>query len=376
MARISLEHVVKVYPNGIRAVAGVSLEVGDEELLAVVGPSGSAKTTTLRLIAGLETQTSGTIQIGGRVVDGLPPRARDVAMVFQRPALYPHMNVRRNLLFGLELRRESSSARERETALQEVARLLKIEQLLDRRPAELSGGERQRVALGRAIIRRPAVFLLDEPLSHLDAGLQTTLRHELHLLQRRLRATMIHVTHDPLEAMTLGDRVVVLHEGAVLQAGPPPELRERPGHRLVAALFSAPPVSFLEGVLTVKEGKVRFTDGDAELSLPGNRPAEQAGFTEKPVTLGVRAEDVRLAQDGACNLPDSKILRMTAVLVESTGGNTLITLKRGNWQVQAKTSHIMYPSEGETLEVAIDMQRAYWFDPVTGRRLNYADASG
>src|SRR5207245_10465916 len=237
MAQVQLEHVTKLYPNGVRGVSNLSLEVADGELLAIVGPSGSGKTTTLRLIAGLESVTSGTIRIGGRVVNAVAPRDRDLAMVFQRPALYPHLNVRRNILFGLKLRRAARSRQEREAAVEEVARLLRIEHLLNRKPAELSGGERQRVALGRAIIRRPAVFLLDEPLSHLDVGLRTEMRQELHLLQRRLRATMIYVTHDPAEALTLADHLVVLHCGTAVQAGRPAELCERPCNRTVAGLL-------------------------------------------------------------------------------------------------------------------------------------------
>ena len=376
MARVQLEHVTKIYPNGVRGASNLSLEVADGELLAIVGPSGSGKTTTLRLIAGLESVTSGTICIGGRVVNAIAPRDRDVAMVFQRPALYPHLNVRRNILFGLKLRRAARSRQEREAAVEEVARLLRIEHLLNRKPAELSGGERQRVALGRAIIRRPAVFLLDEPLSHLDFGLQTELRQELHLLQRRLRATMIYVTHDPQEATALGDRVAVLYEGAALQAGRPQELYERLRHRLVASLLSTPPMSFLDGTLLAKAGQLRLVAEDAELVVPSLQAEEWSKLAGKPVSLGFRPEAVCLAASRPGNPGSSASVRMTVRLIEMTAQSKLVTLECGKWQVRAAISHIMGLSDGDAREVTFDMQRAYVFDGETGLTLSQAVPSG
>src|SRR6516165_2012106 len=237
MASVSLDHISKQYPNGVQALVDVCLDAADGELLALVGPSGCGKTTLLRIIAGLETPTAGRVHIGDRDVTACPAYRRDVAMVFQRPTLYPHLNVRSNLTFGHDARRPFSWLRPdsaRESLIADAAGILGLSDLLDRRPAELSGGQQQRVALGRAIVRHPAVFLLDEPLSNLDSRLRQEMRRELHLLHKRLRATMFYVTHDQEEALTLGDRVVVLDRGRVQQADRPTALYERPANCFVA----------------------------------------------------------------------------------------------------------------------------------------------
>src|SRR5207244_2247336 len=257
MAEVTLQHLAKVYSNGIEAVRDLNLTIADSELVVLLGPSGCGKTTTLRLIAGLEEPTAGTISIGGQVVNGVPPRRRNVAMVFQRSTLYPHLNVRRNIAFGLRLRQHTNPLaklalrlsrpalyaqakhqdKEIVQRVQSTARLLGLEELLDRRPSQLSGGQQQRVALGRAIARQPEVFLLDEPLSQLDGRLRAELRHELHLLQRRIRKTMAYVTHDQAEALTLADRLVVMDRGLVQQVDRPLAVYERPINRFVAAFL-------------------------------------------------------------------------------------------------------------------------------------------
>src|SRR5262245_34433799 len=277
MAEVALGGVSKQYPGGVEALRDLTLTVADGELVVLVGPSGCGKTTTLRLIAGLETPTRGTLRIGGRVVNDLPPRERDVAMVFQRPALYPHLSVRDNLAFGLRMRRGGFpllgwNRRADEVVRDRVARaarMLELDDVLDRLPGQLSGGQQQRVALGRAVVREPAAFLLDEPLSNLDARLRTEMRRELHLLHRRLRATMIYVTHDQTGALPPGDRLVVLHRGVAQQADAPLAVYERPANRFVAGFIGWPPMNFMDGQLVGQDGRPGFATRDLVLPLDG-----------------------------------------------------------------------------------------------------------
>jgi len=322
MAAVVLEHLTKVYANGVRAVHDLCLQVADGELLVLVGPSGCGKTTTLRLIAGLEEPTSGSIRIGGRPVNALSPHQRDVAMVFQRAVLYPHLNVRRNLSMSLRLRRRSGllarallgpfrparlaelQEQQKLTAerMDNAVRLLGLGEILDRMPGQLSGGQQQRVALGRAIVRRPGVFLLDEPLTHLDGQLRAELRHELHLLQQELRATMIYVTHDQAEAMTLADRVAVMDRGVVQQVDRPEAIYQRPGNRFVAGFLGWPPMNFVDGRLLTKDGRLCFAFNGCCLPLPENKAAQWRAQVGRSVTLGIRPEDIRFAapeQEGA-----------------------------------------------------------------------------
>ena len=331
MAEVVLERVQKTYPNGVQAVRDLNLTVADGELIVLVGPSGCGKTTTLRLIAGLETPTSGTIRINGRVVNAEPPHRRDVAMVFQRPALYPHLNVRENLGFGLALRRKVPKA-ERQERVARTARLLELSDLLDRRPNELSGGQQQRAALGRALVREPAVFLLDEPLSNLDARLRMEMRRELHLLHRRLRATMVYVTHDQEEALTLGDRVVLLDGGVIRQVDAPQALYERPADRFAAAFIGWPPMNFLEGRLVEVDGRLTLADDEATLSL-ADRQDEWRVLVGREVALGVRPEHVRvIGRAGGV----SPLVLADVRLVERAGSYRLATLDYGGWTVTAR----------------------------------------
>jgi ABC-type sugar transport system ATPase subunit len=292
MAAISLQSVGKTFDGGHVAVGDVSLEIADGELVVLVGPSGSGKSTLLRLIAGLELPTSGRIQIGGRDVTAVPPQGRDLAMVFQSYALYPHKTVRENLAFGLRMRRTAPA--EIAVRVQQVAQALQIDALLDRRPAQLSGGQRQRVALGRAIVREPQAFLFDEPLSNLDPALRLDTRTEIALLHRRLGATMVYVTHDQEEAMKLGQRVVILRDGRIEQAGPPSEIYRRPATVFAGRFLGSPPMNVMNAVVAASRDRVVLDGSSVALPL-----AEASRFAAgDPVVLGIRPHDVVLTGPG------------------------------------------------------------------------------
>ena len=371
MAEVVLEGVCKTYPNGVRAVNDLSLTIADGELVVLVGPSGCGKTTTLRLIAGLETPTSGTIRINGRVVNREPPHRRDVAMVFQRPALYPHLDVRKNLAFGLSLRDGgwpwASRARrtERRERVARTAQLLELSDLLDRRPNELSGGQQQRAALGRALMREPAVFLLDEPLSNLDARLRLEMRRELLLLHRRLAATMVYVTHDQDEALTLGDRVVLLDKGVMQQADRPQAMYDRPASRQVAAFVGWPQMNFLAGRVVEQGGGLTLKRGATALPLTERRQEWQA-FVGREVVLGIRPEQIRvLATASSAALPTAEVQ-----FVERTGAFRLATLQYGEWTVTARLEGTSSMPEGTQAGVEFILVQAHLFDAATGRVLS------
>jgi multiple sugar transport system ATP-binding protein len=389
MSEVALHRLAKVFPNGVEAVREVTLTVADGELVVLLGPSGCGKTTTLRLIAGLEEATSGTISIGGQIVNSLPPRKRNVAMVFQKSTLYPHLSVRRNIGFGLELRQRphamarllarwlGSRGQERiksqETGLAErvdhTARLLGLEDVLDRRPSQLSGGQQQRVALGRAIAREPEVFLLDEPLSQLDGQLRAELRHELHLLQRRLHKTMIYVTHDQAEAMTLADRLVVMDHGAVQQVDRPQVVYEQPHSRFVAGFLGWPAMNFIDGKLIQYEGRISFEGSGLRLAVPQPKSEGWAAHVGRAVTLGVRPEDVQPGSgEGA--------LGMSVVLLESLGPERLATVERNGLRMTAKVSGRLGIENRQTVEVCLHMEHAHLFDRESGLALNPGRPAG
>ncbi len=288
MARVLLSNVTKVFDGNVTAVNNLTLGVGDREFLVIVGPSGCGKTTTLRMIAGLEELTSGTITIGDTIVNDMPPKDRDIAMVFQNYALYPHMTVFQNMAFGLKLRKYPKA--EIKKRIEDTARLLGIEQLFDRKPKALSGGQRQRVAVGRAIVRNPKVFLFDEPLSNLDATVRVATRAELKALHRELKTTSIYVTHDQVEAMTLGDRICVLYEGVVQQVASPLEVYDQPANRFVAGFFGTPPMNFLDGLIQYRDNNVYFITGGETILLPPRMRAALAAYKDKQVVFGIRPE--------------------------------------------------------------------------------------
>jgi multiple sugar transport system ATP-binding protein len=291
MARVVLKDVEKTYSGGLRAVRDFSLDIADQEFVVFVGPSGCGKSTTLRCVAGLEEVTGGTIYIGERLVNDVPPKDRDIAMVFQNYALYPHMTVMENMAFGLKLRRVS-----RETIRQKVeraARILGIEHLLDRKPKTLSGGQRQRVAVGRAIVREPKCFLFDEPLSNLDAKLRVEMRAEIKRIHMDLKSTTIYVTHDQEEAMTLGDRVVVMKDGIIQQCGAPLDVYQRPANRFVAGFVGMPPMNFLEGTISAENGTLWLDEGSGRVAVPAWAHPSVSRRVGSRIVMGVRPQAIR-----------------------------------------------------------------------------------
>jgi len=361
MARVLLEHVTKRYPNGSEAVKDLNLEIQDGEFLVLVGPSGCGKTTTLRMISGLEDVTEGNLYIGDRLVNDVPPKDRDIAMVFQNYALYPHMSVFDNMAFGLKMRRYPKEEIQRR--VREAARMLGIEDLLDRRPAALSGGQRQRVALGRAIVREPQVFLMDEPLSNLDAKLRVLMRAELKKLHERLGVTTVYVTHDQTEAMTLGDRIAVMHRGVLQQVGTPDEVYRNPVNMFVAGFIGSPPMNFLRGVVAWKEDRVVFRHGGKELALPEEVGARQrASETSLPreAYLGIRPQDVRL--EG----PENLYIEGKVNIVEDAGAEKYVyaELSTGE-EFVARLFTDAVPRAEEQISLHPDPQRLHLFDAET-----------
>ena len=358
MASVSLRNVRKVYPGGAVGVGGVDLEIQDGEFVVLVGPSGCGKSTTLRMVAGLEEISSGEISIGGRVVNEVLPKDRDIAMVFQNYALYPHMTVRENLAFGLKLRKVPKDEIERRIA--DAAAVLGIEPYLDRRPKALSGGQRQRVAVGRAIVRNPAVFLFDEPLSNLDAKMRTQMRVEIKRLHARLGATMIYVTHDQIEAMTMGDRIVVMEGGLIRQAGAPLEVYGHPANRFVAGFIGTPPMNFFEGrVERGAGGAPAFRFGAAILPLPDAWRDRLAAVADGPATLGVRPEAVAPAADGAAGAAiDAEV-----DVVEPMGAETYVYAAAEGASFIARVPSGAPVRAGTRARFLLDLSRASLFGP-------------
>ncbi len=383
MAQIVIDRVTKEFDNGFVAIDDLSLTVGDGEFMVLVGPSGCGKSTLLRMIAGLEEVTAGAISIGGRDVTELAPRHRDIAMVFQNYALYPHMDVRRNLGYGLKVRKTPSAEIERRVT--EVARLLGLEKLLDRRPAALSGGQRQRVAMGRAIVREPAAFLMDEPLSNLDAKLRVTMRSELSRLHDRLGVTTIYVTHDQVEAMTLGQRVAVLRDGVIQQVDTPQALYATPENLFVAAFIGSPAMNLVEA--TVADGHASFAGWELPLD-PRRRPSRDGR-----VILGVRPESF---EDAALVNAGPPVVDVDVVVVEELGSDSHVIFPIDAPRVEAEELRAAADNEedalladdqslwnarvsskteaepGRRLRLAVDPAELYFFDPESGASLTAA----
>ena len=354
MASIRFDHVTKRF-GATTVVEDFDLDVADGELLVLVGGSGSGKTTILRMLAGLEDVTTGTIRIDERDVTPLPPRERDVAMVFQDYGLYPHMTVRENLSLGLRLRKVARQEIDRRVAW--AAGMLRLEPLLDRKPKQLSGGQQQRVAMGRAMVREPLVFLFDEPLSNLDAGLRAQMRIEIGGLQRRLKTTTVYVTHDQIEAMTLGDRIVVLADGKIQQVGRPIDLYRAPVNRFVAGFIGTPPMNFLEGQIEQVDGIPFFSADGVRLQLP-RKFADSYGTV--PVTLGVRPEDLS-ADPGAGAGSAGDVISGRLILVERLGGTSHIHFDLGQNRLIASVSNDLLPEVGERINFRVAPDRVHLF---------------
>lgn len=348
MAKVTLDGIRKVYPNGFEAVKPSSFDIPDGEFVVLVGPSGCGKSTLLRMIAGLEDISEGALSIGDRVVNDVDPADRNIAMVFQNYALYPHMTVAKNMGYGLKNRGVSKAEIERKVA--EAAEMLDLSALLDRRPSQLSGGQRQRVAMGRAIVRNPDLFLFDEPLSNLDAKLRNQMRIEIRALQRRLGVTAIYVTHDQVEAMTMADRIIVLNGGVIEQIGTPTEIYENPASTFVAGFMGAPPMNLLKAKVN-GAGTAEVTDG---LSFPA--PAGASG----DVLVGIRPEDLEIAEDGD--------MQMEVKIVEELGANRLLHGDLGGQEFSVSVPKQQEVTEGQ-IALRIKSGEPHVFDANSGRRL-------
>ena len=359
MAKLSLRNVVKRFGD-TDAVRGVSLEIADEELLVLVGPSGCGKSTTLRLIAGLEELTSGEIYIGGDLVNDLPPRDRDIAMVFQNYALYPHMTVFENMSFGLRLKRFPKDEIRRR--VEDAARILDIKELLARRPKQLSGGQRQRVAMGRAIVRNPKVFLFDEPLSNLDAKLRVQMRTEIKKVHQKVRTTSVYVTHDQIEAMTLADRVVVMNGGRIEQVGPPNELYHHPHTRFVAGFIGSPAMNFLPCRLIERGGELAVEVGNGlVLPVPPSRAASYRPYIGRNLIFGLRPEHITERH----SYGEGAEFTVPVDVLEPMGTETMVHLEIAGVDVCARCSPDITASPGQPMVFMAQMDHMHLIDPVT-----------
>tara|TARA_R110000782_G_scaffold12913_1_gene38202 strand:- start:9291 stop:10451 length:1161 start_codon:yes stop_codon:yes gene_type:complete len=363
MAQVVLDRVEKIYKGNIRAVKGISLHIDDGQFVVLVGPSGCGKSTTLRMIAGLEEISSGTISIGDRVVNTVAPKDRDIAMVFQNYALYPHMTVKENMAFGLKLRKTPKA--EIEKRVRDASAILGLDDYLERKPKALSGGQRQRVAVGRAIVREPACFLFDEPLSNLDAKLRVSMRSELKALHQRLKTTTVYVTHDQEEAMTLGDVVVVMANGDIQQAGSPDEVFRTPVNRFVAGFVGTPPMNFLDGVLRAEGDRMVWLEtgkSPVEIVLPDHLTAHARPLAGSTCVLGIRPGAISVQPDA----PHDRSFLVQVVVVEPLGEQTdlrLTTPSGEHLTARVPSVHGHMPKVGQTIRVAIDPARVHAFEP-------------
>ena len=364
MASLSLQHINKTYPNGFQAVKDFNLEIEDKEFIIFVGPSGCGKSTTLRMIAGLEEISGGTLKIGDKVMNDVEPKDRDIAMVFQNYALYPHMTVYDNMAFGLKLRKVPKDQLDK--AVREAARILDLEKLLDRKPKALSGGQRQRVAMGRAIVRNPKVFLMDEPLSNLDAKLRVQMRIEISKIHQRLGATIIYVTHDQTEAMTLGTRIVVMKDGVVQQVDTPQHLYEQPGNLFVAGFMGSPQMNFLDAQIAEKGGDLIAKVGEYDVVIPAAKAKvlKDGGYVGKTVVLGIRPEDIHDSQmfiEASPSVP----MTSTVKVYELLGAEVFLYFDVNGTQVTARVDPRTNSKTGDTIKFAFDMEKSHFFDKET-----------
>ncbi|MDL2399394.1 ABC transporter ATP-binding protein [Rhizobium mayense] len=363
MAQVSLKKLVKRY-GALEIVHGIDLDIKDKEFIALVGPSGCGKSTTLRMIAGLEEISGGAIMIGDTIVNDLPPRDRNISMVFQSYALYPHMTVRENMGFSLKIAKQPQA--EIDQRVNEAAAILSLEALMDRRPAQLSGGQRQRVAMGRAIVRQPEVFLFDEPLSNLDAKLRTQMRTEIKKLHAKVQSTVIYVTHDQVEAMTLADRIVIMRDGYIEQVGTPDEVFKRPATRFVAGFIGSPPMNIEEA--TISAGTLVFKNGD-KLPLPGQ--FEGRVKDGEKVALGLRPDDIFPSGHGLHSGAETAVHEVTlpVAITEPLGNETLVFVEFAGREWVSRMLNPRGLKSGEQLKMSFDLSQAHLFSAETGKSL-------
>lgn len=366
MATVKLENICKSYDNGFQAAKDVNIDIKDKEFIVLVGPSGCGKSTTLRMIAGLEDITSGTLKIDDRVVNDAEPKDRDIAMVFQNYALYPHMSVYDNMSFSLKLRKMDKQ--EIDKKVKEAAKILQLENLLDRKPKALSGGQRQRVALGRSIVRNPKVFLMDEPLSNLDAKLRTEMRAQISKLHKDLGATFIYVTHDQTEAMTMGDRIVVMKDGVVQQINKPKVLYDNPVNKFVASFIGSPQMNFMDAEI-LKDGEdivASLPGKEVKFLIPKGKAAflEEKGYVGKTITIGIRPEDIH-KEKVFLDMSENSQFKADVVIRELMGAEIYAYLDFKETELIAKFDGRSDIMPGQTLDLALDMNRMHFFDKET-----------
>ena len=364
MASLSLRNVTKKYPNGFVAVKDFNLEIADKEFIIFVGPSGCGKSTTLRMIAGLEDISSGELYIDGKLVNDVEPKDRDIAMVFQNYALYPHMSVYDNMAFGLKLRKTPKD--EIDKKVHDAAKILDLEHLLDRKPKALSGGQRQRVAMGRAIVRSPKVFLMDEPLSNLDAKLRGQMRVEISKLHQRLETTIIYVTHDQIEAMTLGTRIVVMKDGVVQQVDSPQNLYDRPCNKFVAGFIGAPQMNMIDAQVAKAGSDITLSFGGHTVALPAakGKGLEEGGYIGKTVTLGIRPEDLH-DEEAFLEANPKSIFQAEIRVYEMLGSEVLLYFDIDDANFTAKVNPRTTARPGDSIKVAMDLDKVHIFDKET-----------
>ncbi len=364
MASLSLKNINKVYPNGFVAVKDFNLEVKDKEFIIFVGPSGCGKSTTLRMVAGLEEISSGELWIGDKLMNDVEPKDRDIAMVFQNYALYPHMSVYDNMAFGLKLRKTPKDQIDK--LVHEAAKILGIEQLLDRKPKALSGGQRQRVAMGRAIVRNPKVFLMDEPLSNLDAKLRVQMRIEISKLHQRLETTIIYVTHDQTEAMTLGTRIVVMKDGLVQQVDTPQNLYDRPVNLFVAGFMGSPQMNFIDCKVAQQGKDILLMFGSNSIKVPEARAKKlvEGKYVDKTVVLGIRPEDVKDEELFLNSSPES-VIEATVRVYELLGAEVFLYFDVDGFNITARVNPRTTARPGDTIKIAMDLSKIHIFDKET-----------
>ena len=359
MAQVSLKNVSKAFPGNVWAIQNINLGIENKEFVVLVGPSGCGKSTTLRIIAGLEESTEGSVYIGDQMVNDVPPKDRNIAMVFQNYALYPHMSVYDNMAFGLKLRKYPKT--EIDARVKDAAAILGIEKLLHRKPRELSGGQRQRVAVGRAIVRKPLVFLFDEPLSNLDAKMRVQMRTEIKKLHIRLQTTMIYVTHDQTEAMTMGDRIVVMKDGHIQQIADPITLYDKPVNRFVAGFIGSPPMNFVTGTIINKNGKFYFNEGKFQVRIIDAMVKSVSPYLDKEIVFGIRPEDI-YDKLFVTDAPPENTIKATCEVIEPMGSEAYLYLNTGKNSLVAKVGGHDKPTINQDMDLVLDMSKVHFFD--------------